>query len=1084
MSLQRLLLALVITVGLISPAGGQLSTTATISGTVADSSGASVPGAGVVILNLETHARNDIQSDDAGVFTVPGLPVGTYNVTVTKTGFQKFAITNLVLHPAEVASVRAALTPGELGTTIEVSADAAQIQTATAEVAHSVNAAQVDTLPLNGRNFQALAALMPGVINTSAGSGLGTGGRSTNNVLSINGLSQSTTFYALDGIWNENTGNMNQNTIVPNPDTLEEVRVLQNNYSPRYSLMGASVVLLQTRSGTNDFHGTAFEYLRNDDLNSRNFFSPSVLPYKQNIFGYNVGGPVWVPKVYNGRQKTFFFWSQQWVKLHQGLSALRGATPTADQRAGIFTSAIKDPSTGQPYPQTSPGVYQIPASQINPSALALINALYPLPNNPGGGFTNYTNLTPQITNQLDNQIKIDHNFSERFRLTGNLFHEGQTFAQNSLNSSNGGSVFPTNSETDITRNWLAQVSFTQVWTSTIVNTTSIGTNIFNLDLNLVGTSFVDQVPGYKAVLPFSGSLSNRLPLLSLSQGWSNEGIAAARPLTHAADLDDTFSDDVSYLRGKHFFQAGINVVFNTKRQNVAALSNGQWTFNGNFTGNAMADFLIGSPSAFAQQSTERRPYVHGTIISPYFEDRYRVTRNLTLTLGTRISHMPLPSPQPGFLTLFDPARYDPSKAPIVNSNGTLTTGPNYDPLNGLILNGANGVPQNFNSNHNWYFSPMVGIAWDVFGDGRTAVRGGYGLTYTRIFTNQDCSFSCATNPPAIQSVNLNNPKFPNPAGTGTAAPVTAPTLTTADTNIQATQVHSYSLSLEHQFGHEWTMSVAGAAAGARHLTGTWNLNAPKPGNGFDFNPAINSGSTFTYVFAPYTGYAAINDLTSGINQNWDALEVSVRHPAGKNLFFSANYTWSHNLVDAVVNNWNQRAYYGNSGLNTPHVFTANVIYTLPALTGSNYLTRAALGGWKYSDITTVRSGLSLTPGLSVSQQGLGARPDVVAGQSLSGAKTVAQWFNTGAFVRPAAGFYGNAGTGIIRGPGLINFDMALYKQFTVRERANFELRAEFFNVLNHTNFTSVSTSLGAGNFGQVTAAADPRIIEVALRFHF
>ena len=1083
MSLPRLLLGLFIVVALIPLVDGQLSTSATISGTVADSSGASVPGASVALLNVDTQATINTESNDAGAFTAPGLPVGTYNVTVTKPGFQKFSVNGLILHPAEVAAVRATLTPGEVGTTIEVSASAAQIQTTTAEVSHAVNSAQVETLPLNGRNFQALAALMPGVINTSAGSGLGTGGRSTSNVLSVNGLSQNTTFYALDGIWNENTGNMNQNTIVPNPDTLEEVRVLQNNYSPRYSLMGASVVLLQTRSGTNDFHGTAFEYFRNDALNSRNFFSSNILPYKQNIFGYNVGGPVWIPRIYNGRQKTFFFWSQQWVRLHQGLAALRGATPTADQRNGIFTSSIKDPTTGSPYPQISPGVYQIPASQINPNALALINALYPLPNNPGGGFTNYTNTTPQITNQLDNQIKIDHNFSERFRLTGNLFHEGQTFAQNSLTSSNTGSIFPTNSETDITRNWLAQISFTQVWTPAVVNTTTIGTNIFNLDLNLVGIAFIDQVPGYKATLPFNGFLSNRLPLITVSQGWSPEGIAAARPLTHAADLDDTLSDDVSYLRGKHFFQAGINIVFNTKRQNVAALSNGQWTFSGNFTGNAMADFLIGAPSAFTQQSTERRPYVHGIIVSPYIEDRYQATRNLTFTIGTRVSYMPLPNPQPGFMTLFDPARYDPTKTPVVNANGTLTATTNYDPLNGLITNGINGIPQNFVSNHNWYVSPMVGFAWDVFGDGRTAVRGGYGLTYTRIFTNQDCSFNCATNPPFIQSVNLNNPRFPNPAGTGTAALVSAPTLTTADTNIQATQVHSFSLSVERQVATNWTVAIAGAGAGARHLTGTWNLNAPQPANGFDFNPAINSGNTFTYVYAPFLGYAAINDLTSGINQNWDALEISVRHPAGKNLFFSANYTWSHNLIDAVVNNWNQRAYYGNSALNTPHVFTANVIYTLPALSGANPWTRAALGGWKYSDITTIRSGLSLTPGLSVSQQGLGARPDVVSGQSLTGAKSVAQWFNTGAFAKPAPGFYGNAGTGIIRGPGLINFDMALYKEFPVRERA-FELRAEFFNVLNHTNFTSVSTNFGSGNFGQVTAAADPRIIELALRFHF
>jgi hypothetical protein len=257
-----------------------------------------------------------------------------------------------------------------------------------------------------------------------------------------------------------------------------------------------------------------------------------------------------------------------------------------------------------------------------------------------------------------------------------------------------------------------------------------------------------------------------------------------------------------------------------------------------------------------------------------------------------------------------------------------------------------------------------------------------------------------------------------------------------------------------------------------------------PANGHDFNPTINSGSIFTYVFAPYLGYGVINDLTSGINQNWDALELAVRHPAGKNLFFSANYTWSHNLVDAVVNNWNQRAYYGNSGLNTPQVFTANVIYTMPRLTNAKAFSRAVLGGWKYSDITTIRTGLSLNPGLSVSQQGLAVRPDVILGQPITGQKTVAQWFNTAAFIRPAPGFYGNAGTGIITGPALINFDMALYKDFPIHERAGFEFRAEFFNVFNHTNFTTISTNLGAGNFGQVTAAADPRIIEFVLRFHF
>ena len=237
-------------------------------------------------------------------------------------------------------------------------ASAAEVQTATSEVSNLVSQAQINTLPLNGRNFQALAALMPGVVNQNAGSALGTGGYNTSNAMAVNGLSTNTTFYAIDGIWNENTGNMNQLSITPNPDSLDEVRVLQNNYSAKYSLMGASVVLLQTKSGTNAFHGSAFEYFRNNDLNARNYFSPTVPTLKQNIFGYTVGGPVLVP-FYHGAKKTFFFVSEQWVDAHAG-SVLRGLTPTADQRNGLFTTAIKDPLTGIAFPQERRGAVSNP----------------------------------------------------------------------------------------------------------------------------------------------------------------------------------------------------------------------------------------------------------------------------------------------------------------------------------------------------------------------------------------------------------------------------------------------------------------------------------------------------------------------------------------------------------------------------------------------------------------------------------------------------------------------------------------------------------------------------------------------------
>lgn len=626
-----------VSVFLVSSSWAQLSTTATISGTITDVTGAVVPQATVSIVNQDTNVTTTTQTNDSGTYVVPGLPVGTYKVTVTKQGFQVYNESGIVLHPATVATVSASLKPGDVGTRIEVTAAAAQVQTTTSENANQVTDEQISTLPLNGRNFQSLAAVMPGVVNTSAGSALGTGGRATNNALSVNGFSQSTTFYALDGIWNENTGNMNQTAIMPNPDTLDEVRVLQNNYSPQYSLMGASVVLLQTKSGTSTFHGSAFEYFRNDALNARNFFSTTIPAFKQNIFGYTIGGPVVIPHVYNhDRQKTFFFWSEQWVISHQGLTQ-RGTTPTADQRNGVFTTLIKDPLTGQPFPQNSSGQYVIPQSRLNPNSLAFLSALYPLPNLPGLA-TNYINNAPQITDQRDDEIKVDHNFTSKVRLTGEFLDEYQTYQQISLSGSQSGEVFPTNYETDLTHNKMFQLSLTTILSPAMVNTASIASNGYVLYLNLEGKAFVNQVPGFQENLPYHGLLSDRIPLVTISGGYAPEGIAAARPLSHAGDVDDTFSDDWSWLKGRHYLQSGINIVFNTKRQNAFSATNGQWSFTGNFTGNALADFLLGDASTFTQTSAQLRPYIHGAIVSPYFQDRFQVSRRFTVTAGADRLH--------------------------------------------------------------------------------------------------------------------------------------------------------------------------------------------------------------------------------------------------------------------------------------------------------------------------------------------------------------------------------------------------------------------------------------------------------------
>jgi hypothetical protein len=1056
----------------------QLSTSAQVKGTVADSSAAVVPDAQITAANSDTNVETTTQSNTDGTFVITGLPTGSYTITVAKQGFQTFKTSGLVLHPATVATVNATLAVGQVGTEVSVvAAPAAEVQTTTAEVSNLVSEQQISALPLNGRNFQSLSALMPGVLNTAAGSAQGTGGYATSNTMAVNGLPTNTTFYVLDGIWNENTGSMGGLSITPNPDSLSEVRVLQNNYSAKYSLMGGSVALLQTKSGTTNFHGGAFEYFRNDDLNARNYFSPTIPALKQNIWGYTLGGPVPVP-FYHGDKKTFFFVSEQWVNSHVG-SVLRGLTPTAAQRNGAFNSLIKDPGTGQPFPQTSPGVYQIPASRLNPNSLAFLNALYPLPNATGSTL-NYINQTPSVLTQRDDEFKVDHNFSERFRLTGEYFDERQQSLQSAIPDNS--SPFPVNRRQDFTYNQLAQIQFTSVITPAMVNTANVAMNRYTVRHPVEGLLSVNQIPGFSSTLPFNGALSTRIPLVTLSQGWSPQGIPANLP-RNASDLDDTASDDWSWLHGKHFLQAGTTIVFNTKRQIPTTASNGQWTFTGTFTGNAMTDFLLGNAATFTQISTTVEPYIHAFSVSPYIEDRIQLSRRFTLTIGSRFSFMPLPHPQKGFEAIFDPTKYNPAQAPIVNANGTITPTANYNAGNGMLINGINGVPMNWSTAHQWYPAPMFGFAWDVFGDGKTSIRGGYGITYTRIFTGQDCSYNCAVNPPIIQSVNLVNPLFPSPGNSGSAK-LSAPTISSADLNIRATQIQSYSLSVERQLPGSWILSVAGTGTLGRNLVASWNINQPLPYGQYNFNPVINSGSVFPYVYSPYYGYGPINSLNTISNSNWTALEVSARHPAGHNLFLQLSYTWSHALSNtSTVNYYNQGQYYGNTSTNVPQVFTASAIYSIPWLRHSKSFAGRALGGWQLSTLATIRSGYSLTPGLSIPQQGLAARADLT-GAPISGPHTSAAWFNKAAFTAPAAGYFGNGGTGIIPGPSLFNFDFTLYKDFAITEKQKIQFRAELFNVFNHANFTTISTNYGSATFGQVTAAADPRIAELVLRYEF
>lgn len=1115
---------------------GQLSTRATITGTVTDTTGAVVPDATVTITDDATKVETTTQTNHDGVYVVPDLNVASYSVTIAKAGFKSYQVTGIVLHPTITTTVNGKLAVGTATQSVTVQAVSSEVETTTPEVSADIDSEEVSTLPMNGRNYQGLAVMMPGVTNLQQGTAMTTGGRSTSSQLSINGMAVSRSFYALDGVWNENTGNMSQESVIPNPDSLEEVRVLQNNFSAQYSLMGSSVILMQTKSGTADFHGTAWEFFRNDDLNSKPYFSTTIPPYKQNIFGYNLGGPVFIPHHYNSnRQKTFFFWDEQFVVLHVPNQVI-SIIPTANQVAGCFASPIKDPTTGANFALatsgTCAGLYQIPSPRINASSEAFLKTLYPAPDygTEAANTNNYINNQPQTTSQRDDEIKIDENITPKYHLLGEYLDEYQKYAQNTESPG----TTPVSSETDYTYNKLAQVALTQTLTPNMVNTTSVAMNIFLLDLELVGKTDISQIPGFNENFFYpNANYATRTPVVSFTGGMAGQGIQAARPLPHASDLDDTFSDNWSWLKGKHYLTAGITLVWNTKRQDSGQQTNGSLSFNGTFTkpasgasqqDDSLADMLLGYVAGFTQISNMPHGDIHDFSYSPYVEDQYKATKNLSLTLGLRLYHLPLPYGVPNSETnwvagvtagnVYNNPYYIAANAPTVNEyTGITNIKPGTTYSNGLLFNSgaSNGLPVNFSNKHIWYFGPDAGFAWDVFGDGKTSVRGGFGMSYTRIFTNQDCSFSCIANPPVLTSQNLSNLAFPSTtawnitAAGGTANPVGVQSVSAADSSIQASPVASYSLGVQHEFPANIIASVTGAGSRIQHLVGTWNYNQPPPytsaaGVSYDFNPLMNANpangnkSDSTYYYEPYLGYNGISTMSTRLWQEWNGLEVLVKHPVTRTLYVSAAYTWSHNTTNlagtGVIDPYNVARYHGNTeSLNYPQSMALTLLYEVPFFRNDRGIRGLTLGGWRLNDISTFRSGTSLSPALSESNQGLAARPDQVPGSSTNGPKTwkygsTREWFNKAAFVDPAYGYYGDGQTGIIRGPGQQVHNLSLFKDFHFWENNTLEFRAEAFNVFNHTNPGNPNTTLGNSSYGEITSAADPRILELALRYKF
>jgi hypothetical protein len=1065
-------------------------TTGSIQGTVTDPSGAPVPEASVKITQRQTGVVISSKTNATGYYLAENLDPGSYDISVNRAGFKTYQVQNIILDIATQVRRDVTLTIGNLSDSVTVQADAVEVQTSSGTVETVITRDQIGTAVLNGRNYERLAMLVPGAVYNSSSDELYNAGlNAPGSPVSINGLSSLSSGWFVDGAYDVNVGNGNANTHVPVIDAIEELQVQTSNYSAKYGTTGGSVINAVTRSGTKLFHGSAYEYFRNSAMDARNFFSPTVSPVKQNQYGFTFGGPVILPHYNHDRNKTFFFYSEDWRNRSTPSVAVT-ATPTPAMRAGDFSAEsariglpILDPNTKAPFPNN-----QIPTSRVDPNAALLLSTYFPLPNySAQGTFNNYINNGAAVLKPRTDTGRLDHNLNDNIRLSFVISHDNINVLQSNI--AEGAFNFPNIRQQEDTTGYDGQILANITISPVTTNEASFAFKRYDVNLLMVDDGAPQVRPSGLTIKDFfpSANTLDDAPGLTFSGGWSSAGTSQL-PLSPATDNNNILSDNFTHIMGKHTLQAGGTWFHYVKTQAIFNTTQGTYSFTGTFTNDPIADFMLGLAKTYTQ--TENR-FTRTYLLNQtewYGQDDWRASRRLTLNLGLRVFFMPPVHEAQNRVDNFIPSLFNPANAPIITSAGVLTPTPTYSPTNGLVMAGQNGVPNGL-ANNFIGIAPRFGFAFDPVGNGKMAIRGGYGISYNNVGNDLNAD-ALNTNPPFSQNVSLQNVSLSDPSNgiPNALAPVS---LGAFSPEFKRPMVHSWSVMVQRELPGQFLVS-AGYVGTRSTNNETWvNINSPAfvPPAGYQFDPRINAGMN-TNLLAPYQGYAAITDVESGLNSIYNSLQTTFQRRFLHGLALQGSYTYSKVLGEILTarnvttqNPTNWLADYGPADFDRTHVFTMNYVYTLPVLRARHDIVGQLFGNWQLSGFITAQSGLAMSPGISTGKQGLATRPNAT-GESIAGPQTIAEWFNTAAFAAPAAGFYGNSGIGVIRGPGFGIWDASPSKQFPIYERLKFRLGGEFFNAINHTNFSGITTTLGSGTYGRVTSARDPRKVQLNARLEF
>jgi hypothetical protein len=1045
-------------------------TTGTFLGTIHDPSGAPIARAKVTATEAGTRRVHTTVCDDTGNYSLALLPVGTYELAAEAAGFKRGVQQDVMLHLGENLKVSFTLELGAVTESVEVSATYTRINTENASMSATVGSRDMQGIPVNGRNFNEFLGMLPGTVSTIP---------NEPNPLAFNraGASMSGTRpghnnWSQDGIFNMDIGaGGNFNDSVP-IETIAELRVVSTNYDAQYGVEGGAQVDVVTKSGTKQFHGHMEEFFRNDKMDTRNFFSQTVPPLRFNSPGFSVGGPLYIPKVYNReRNKTFFFGAMEWQRISRG-STTTATIPTPAMRSGNFggLKALKDPdNNGAPFPGNI-----IPAAHIDPNGAAYA-ALYPLPTLPGNA-VNFVANPWSASNLRQELIRVDHQLTGKNLLTfrgshnyyeyiqpGNALGYDTSFRHSTLYTY-GVTVNSTLSPT-LQNEFLFGETYGTLPTGArrTYNPQQLGINIPLL--------FPNDPKDYPAgVLDVSG-IREHPPSVSPT------GYTA---LTFANDTNSPLSvwqwkDNMSKVVGKHLLKAGFLVHREWKTQGADYNILGSAAMNGSYTGDGFADLLLGRAFTFSEVDKVQMPNVVRHTFEAYVDDHWKISPHFSLDVGVRLTYFGIPTEEAGNFRAFIPSLYNPAQAPVVLSSDVLAAG------TGNLLNGL-ANPTTYQHDHQKGLAPRVGFAWDPPGKSKFVVRGGYGQFYNRESFDAIGFRQMASNPPFAQEVTVNQALLSNPGG-GTVL-THPPSLNTANLKVLPQYYQEWNLSLQKSvFGSAvWDVSYVGNKG--THLARIDNINQPAP------NVAVASGKVNVDTVRPYLGYGAITyaDLTG--RSIYNGLQTSLSQNFHRGLTMQVSYTFSKVLTDSGTSVYAgaRRQEWAPADFSVTHNFVTTVAYQLPFFQSRPGLARKVLGNWQASGIYVLQSGKPTDVTIKSDIAGLGTttqRPQITCNPNLPGGrKTPVEYFDTGCYTTPALGTLATTSVRSVRSPGVSNFNFSLLKRVRITESKSLELQGDLYNALNHTQFTSVGTTFGTTTFGVVTAAAASRETQLGLKFRW